>query len=658
MRLFSRGRQLLAVTALSINLLALPALAHGNHTDSSDQNLGLYAPDTAATLTVKLDAMMWLKRVEKVMKGSKHHDDSKAEVKEDSSAEVSPDEEQTDADADEEMNDEDNEDTDTSNDGEMDFVKEMGSEIKKHYGFDWFWDGLLNLGDSLTMGYRPYPGRAGDVMLALSVKDGSKVQHLINQLYLEARKEGKTTETAKEAFGAYQIYSFEITDEPEEGFEAYRSLHVAVTDKQVLATLGPDNTQLKNMLYRREVLPENARNKLSNVAYFKPVKDHLQAAPIWGYLDTNSLVQVLEFIRDDEMKSQDTESDSDAVAELDQSIGMLKPMIPAFRGMGFSADVDDPGVIFRSFVSPDRSALNAEMRQYMAKLYGTPEHPIQPVLDDIPGHPLLVYAGQHLDLSFDNPFMHSIMDLSKDSGFDWREISEGFQKFTQLNPAQDLQPYLDGRYGVLAFDNTSAQPEKGLGSIMAIGIKEGQGEAFEQNLVQKFKIDLPNLVGDWVEAKLDALRFEKGEMYKGIQLYNLAGMPDLEDLEDIKAWVQPVLARKDHLLLLAQNPQSMRAYLDGKQTQGNDFQQLVKSNHSMEAANYFFLNVTQSLQVLSKVMPDDEDIQDLVKELQAWKGLYATSTMYPDGIEGLFMINLDWDKVDFSDAGKLLDMVD
>src|SRR5690606_16273071 len=125
------------------------------------------------------------------------------------------------------------------------------------------------------------------------------------------------------------------------------------------------------------------------------------------------------------------------------------------------------------------------------------------------------------------------------------------------DPGKDLEPYLDGRYGLAVFEaNDTPQ------SVFYLGLKPNQAEAFENNLMNKFKFGLGALFGmleedlaelGEAEAALDseAIRFEKQESYKGTQIYALTG---LSELDDMKEWVQPVAARSGNLWMLAQTP--------------------------------------------------------------------------------------------------------
>ncbi|MBF2054115.1 MAG: DUF3352 domain-containing protein [Candidatus Sericytochromatia bacterium] len=602
-----RKPALLACSLLLSSALTLPAFAN------QDTNLSSYSDDTAGLVSISMNLGRWLKNAERLLKKSPEVTVSVNKEEDESGSE---------------------------NVDIREGFDEVNQMVREELGIDLFWDVLANLGDQVSVAYRPWPGRAGDLLLNLDLRSGDRAEKVLNKLY-EAQSKTDTDTFLRERYGPYTLFTMVLEDSD----DTYNRLQVAIAGNHLMASLGPDPTQLKNMLYISSVLPADSRFRLVNQQHFKPLQNHLQDSAGWLYADGEAIYKLVEELLADEL--------SEGLGAGDMAL--IKALVPLYRGLGLSFDIEDQGLLFKSYVAYDQAKLSPVQQAYV-KATSTRSAQLPQVLKQIPASVALLSAGDNLDLAFKTPLPVEPEILAESelaSELDLSVMDDLMQEFINVSPTEDLEPYMDGRYGLAAFEAKGT-----LQHVFYLGLKPNQAEAFEQNMMGKFKVGLEGLFGmlagelgelENAEEALaqEAIRFEAGENYQGVQFYSLQGLPIPEEMRN---FVAPVAARKGDLWMLAQSPLALKAALDSTGQQSPVFQKLKQAYSPQAAAAYFFLDITRSLQMIQSLAGADQDVADLVNLLKAWKSLYASSEMSPEGMAGKAFVGINFQEIDLNNS--------
>lgn len=613
---------LLAASSLLSLSFTLPTLAHAKqplHTPSQAQkHLSTYRNDTDALMTLKIDWQTWKNLFDEAMADVK----TKATV------------EKTEASSGDDASDETTETETITVEDSDDLLKMFNSfnqEIKAETGIDLFWDVLLNLGTHLSMGYRAFPNRAGDVLVQLDVRSGAQAKSVLDKLYTHLQKDTDSTQLIKEAFGPQTLYTF-VLDEDE---EVYQRLNIAVHENTLIMTVGPDAHQLKTMLYMGQVLPKDSNFRLTNTAYFKPVEKTLESHPLWLYSDLQGLMELAELAKDElELES----SDIDVLAEL----------IPLVRGLGLGVDYKQKQLIFHGMAAHDQANLSDFQKKYLAALKA-PSESKSSLKKHLLGPSPLVLLGEKLDLSLSQPYPIDPDKLAKSANLSvLNEMSyrELFPKFSGLDLDKDILPYLDGNYGFSVVELPGKEVPQ---SVLVLGLKEGQGNAFATALQKNLNIDLKELLSD---EEIAPIRLVPHGEHQGASLYRFSG--PLEDMGDLKEALFPVAAQKDDVWILGQTEAAVKAALDGQAVGTPALKTWMHKTDTRQAANVFFMDVSQLLGWATRYGifgKDDEDIQSIAK---AWKSIYSATYPTAEGFEGKVVFDIDFGALPLDKLGEAL----
>lgn len=618
----------LAASSLLSLSFTLPAFAQSptSHTQSHAQkHLSTYRDDTDALMTLKIDWQTWKKLFDEAMEGVKAQ--ATVEKKEASEAAAesaeSPAENEEDADA-------------TVVEGSDDLLKMFNTfnqEIKAETGIDLFWDVLLNLGTHLSMGYRAFPNRAGDILVQLDVRSGQQAKSVLNKLYTHLQKDTDSTQLIKESFGPQTLYTF-VLDEDE---EVYQRLSVAVHENTVMMTVGPDAHQLKTMLYMGQVLPKDSRFRLTNTPYFQPVEKALADHPVWLYSDLQGLMDLADLVKEElELEV----SDIDVLAEL----------IPLVRGLGLGVDYKHKQLIFHGMAAHDHENLSAFQKKYLAAIKAPSESK-----NDLKKHLLgpspFVFMGEKLDLSLSQPYPIDPDKLARSANLavlnemSYREL---FPKFSGLDLDKDVLPYLDGNYGFSVVELPGKEVPQ---SVLVLGLKQGQGKAFSAALQQKLNIDLKELLSD---EEAPPVRLVPHGEHQGVQLFRFDG-PFEDEMSELKEALFPVAAQKDDVWILGQTEAALKAALDGQAVGTPVIKEWKQKTDTHQAANVFFMDIAQLMGWATRYGLFDENDKEIQSIGKAWKSIYSATYPTEAGFEGKVVFDIDFSALPFEELVDLFD---
>ncbi len=606
----ARRRISLIVTAITLNssLISMPALAHNGQMshvsppkDKLTTHLDPFRDDTSALLNINLDIKTWSEALDAILS------EAQANVTVEKT-ETTEGESEAEAETVEK----------TSGNDFMAMFNEANNELKKEAGIDLFWDVLLNLGTHMSMGYRPYPGRAGDLLFNLNLKSGHKAADVLSKLFKQVQKSDIEMPMQRYAFGPSTIYSIEL-DAKEEN---YPRIYVSVTGDQMIATAGPDDHQLKTMLYLNQVHDAKSKFKLNNMPVFKPVRQALQEQPIWFYTDLQSLVKLgKEFIGDE-------------ISENEMAI--VEALVPMYRGIGAGFKLGKESIQVKTFLAPDQAQLSDYQKTYYQALLADSQVRAK-LVDQIPGKATLIMGGTNLLTSLRYPFPVSERLLENSEFFkDFKKENYelAVQKAFNLSMQSDILPYLDGQYGLGVVE---IEGQKEPQTVMVMGLNPDKSADFEQKMSQSFQVDMKALLE---EDDAPTIKLVAAEAYKGTKTYRFSGLEEVR--QELGEWLDPVAARYQNMWVIAQTPAALQALIDKQALEAPGLSKWMRKTDSQQSANVMYLNMSRVWGWLARLSENDTDIQELAENMKAWKGIYATSQVKPDGLEGLMVIDIDY----------------
>ncbi|MEZ0370426.1 MAG: hypothetical protein ACAI44_15155 [Candidatus Sericytochromatia bacterium] len=352
--------------------------------------------------------------------------------------------------------------------------------MQKDLQFDPLRDGLLNLGSHLTMAYRPYGGSNGHLLFSLNLRSPENVQKLLKRLKAKMAGQEDSRGFKAENFGGKEMYSLELAnpESPADDMLGFNQLSLAVSGPNLIGTLGPGPDLLKRMLYMQAVLPATSRFKLNQQALFAPVRDSLKDKALWFYLDTKGAVKAANLTQENAMAEQNLEAAS-FFAFADQVSNLT-------GGMGVGFDIDREGLKLKSFVGPDRPNLTPRQQEYLAAVQQQPQHGLDGLLAAKPGEPLLMSAGQHLDVLLSKPMPVDVPLEAKALLPDTEWVRKLTRTLLNVDYQTEFLPVIDGRYGFGIFEPAQAQGLPQL--VLYLGLKDGQEATFDQLMQKKFRI--------------------------------------------------------------------------------------------------------------------------------------------------------------------------
>lgn len=457
-----RALPLFMAGSLSLSLFGLPAQA------TLEQTLAPYPDDTLALVSVDLDLGHWGYIISWLMSGKKSAAEpvqTSAEAKKNSGAAKSGQSAKPKAD-----------DGDAKADGKMDQLPPQLGELmhllKDEFHFDLFWDGLLNLGSHLTIAYRPYPGTRGQMLFSLNLKSPDKVNELMEHFHAYVTRQGDYHTVVVDHFGPADIYTLSQKNGLPEDFN---QLHLAISGQNLIGTLGPNDDLIKRMLYIQGVLPPESRFHLASQPLFEPIKNTLKDKAVWVYLDAQGGYQTAMMMG--------------APAAEREELGILSQVLTLNRGLGVGLDIDREGIKLESFVVPDYPNLTPAQADYLQALNRTPQHDLNGLLAQMPARPIVVTAGQGLDVALSKPlpFKLPLDDLP----FTAEDVRKGLKSIFNIDYQSDLVPKLDGRYGFGLFEAAPAggSPQ----AVLYLGVRDGQEASFDTLMQKQLQFNLTAL---------------------------------------------------------------------------------------------------------------------------------------------------------------------
>ncbi len=542
-------------------------------------------------------------------------------------------------------------------------IQDFDNQFKS---FDFFWDGLTNLGSHVSIAFVPHPQHTGHLLISLNMKDPQRLMPFLDQLQDEFQANGDSHSLVTDKIGPYTSYRLAL-DTNNTLNQEFTQLDLLAAGNNLLMSFGPNQDLLRDMLYIQEVLPTNSRFKLQNQASFETVETHLKGQPLWLYWNQKNGKQLLEKFGidgfDQELRDINALKDllePEAVDTFVQEINAL------YSGIGFGLEIESTGLKFKGVSSHASQDMSWYQQEYFAQLSQMQRPDLQNLLKQMPKQPILLLGGRFLGQSWDRSLPFDLSFLTKNTELQAAlpKLKQVFYEFSQLDLEQDIVTHLDGRYGLSV--------EKGPGSpgdeyefpqiVFYLGLKPGHLTSFESSL-QKMKLDFkalksldglekPEILAIQDPAKSDLLQLQPLEYYHGHQLYQVGELPDLDGQS-------LVMSRSGDLWLTGLGAEALKAALDQAGQIPATLQN--KSLYQPEADYHFFLDfsivmlgVKSFMQASTPAIGDPDQLntsksknEDWLESLMAIKHIYISSRQLENATVGQLGIKIDMDQIDW-----------
>lgn len=398
---------------------------------------------------------------------------------------------------------------------------------------------------------------------------------------------------------------------------------------------------------------QSSQTILQDAAFANTLKS-LRDEKVWFYMNPRNLGTYLNMIP--EMSGEESEA---AIKEIKRSFAL-------YNSFGLGLDLNSRGLRFKSFVTFQKDGPESPEKKYLRDIENAivnPKTPLRSVLRAAPERPLFFAAAQgfHLIPSglklflADQPETKAIID---------ELVFKGFKSLTHLDMDKDILAHSDGRVGLSLFypENIKAvtQPPH---AVIYLGVKNN--EQFLKTLNQKLLLDFAALESEGSaktkKKQANTITFPKSPQarYRGAPLYMSNLTPTAEGLKK-EMGIQAGYTHVNNLWFFGSNMEALKASIDyalsanASLLDNNYFTALREKYALKEDAGTFFIDLGKIVGLLKLFMGEDEEVKSLLPTLAAFKSVVAGGSYKEGGAEGLFLIDVDMDQIDFELLAKML----
>lgn len=389
----------------------------------------------------------------------------------------------------------------------------------------------------------------------------------------------------------------------------------------------------------------------------KVAYDSLGKQKLWAYLNPASMPQFLSLAGAAKLSPAER-------AELEASRKDMVEALSLYDSLGFGLDLNPKGLVLKSVVrlktqgvAPEKQAL---MKNYL-KLWSDPKAPLKRVLQGSPSKPLFFASINGLQLMQQSMKVFGPKDA--EGAKLMQALAEGFKETTQLDYEKDVQPFSDGRGGVSVFYPEDMKVfDRPPQMVFFLGVKNAAG--FQQRLSGKLKLNLAGFgpKGDGKQpAAPEYVTFpaKSNANYQGYALYIAEENATVTKLRQ-SMFMQPAYAQVGDLWLLASSPDSLRAgidHLSGKRASllGNAYFNQLKDRFGMQVnGGLMYMDLSSLIKLAEFLGGEDEEIKALKPTLNAFKSILAGGRTQGNVAEGVMVVDIDMDSVNFELLGQVL----
>jgi hypothetical protein len=254
--------------------------------------------------------------------------------------------------------------------------------------------------------------------------------------------------------------------------------------------------------------------------------------------------------------------------------------------------------------------------------------------------------------------------LDEESQQLWDGMGKGFTDLTGLDFQQDLLKYSDGRGALAVFYPESAKIfDRPPHVVTYLGIKDSDN--FQKILQQKLRLNLKGVMPvNKPAVSSEPVRFssQPATTYQGSAIYLATPSETVKRLQQ-SMYVQPAYSRVGDVWLFASNLNAIKSGIDqlkGKQSNllsNPNFRQLTQRFNLQLNGGVFYMDLSAAMKLVEFLGGADPEVKQLKPTLNAFKSVLAGGRYVDNVAEGLMVVDIDMDKVDFELLAKVFGMM-
>lgn len=524
-----------------------------------------------------------------------------------------------------------------------DLLKEILPAFGKEMGIDAEKELLPLFGSHITAAvyHKSVSQKEFPALVAVDLNNPTQFQPVLDKVKAAVSKEQEKPRTLLEStYKGIQVYG--VAEKGETQSEIYMALsgNTLLFGNQTLIQAAIDAAQ--------------SSQTLAQDAAFASTLKSLRSEKIWFYMNPRHLDAYLNLIPDMSEK------------EAQEAMKEIKKSFDLYNSFGLGLDLNSRGLRFKSFATFHQSGPDSPQKKYLReieKAIRNPQAPLSTVLRAAPERPLFFAAAQGFHLipsglkifMGDQPEAKEILD---------ELIYKGFKSWTQLDMDKDILAHNDGRVGLSVFypENikTVTQPPH---AVIYLGVKNN--EKFLKTLHQKLMLDFgamqPEQGSKAKKKQANTITFPKTPQarYRGAPLYMSNLTPTAEGLKK-EMGIQAGYTHVNNLWFFGSNIEALKAAIDYAHSanasllDNNYFTALREKYALQEDAGTFFVDLGKIVGLVKLFMGEDEEVKSLLPTLGAFKSMVAGGAYRDGGAEGIFLLDVDMDQIDFELLGKML----
>lgn len=518
------------------------------------------------------------------------------------------------------------------------FQAEIAPDIARELGIDLQQELLPMLGSHMTVAlYDSDPAELLPALIALDLAEIDSYAKLVARLQQTAAESG-SKRLLQSSYRGVTLYGF--AGRREQGIP-----YMALSGQTLLFGSQP-------LIKKALDVKAQAATGILKQSGFDEAHAALRQQKFWLYAQPEKLSEALS----------QAPLEAASAQELRQAEAEMQQALAIYDSLGLGLDLSRNGLVIKSFLRLKDKGLPAAQQSYVnetLKIWRAAQNRLQQTLEASPRRPLIFASMDGVQLLsqgiklFSNAQDRKVM----------QQAGGLFKRFTNLDFDKDLLAYSDGRGGLFSFyPEDTVYFDRLPQTVLMLGVKDNA--AFQKNLLSKLRIDLGAFAADARSARAakEQILFsaKPSQIYQGHALYIAQDGPTLKGLKQ-SLFIEPAFAHVDKLWLFASSPEALKQAIDllkgrSQSLAGNAYFDRLRTVHGIEKrTGLMFMDLHQLGKMASFIAGEDEEVELLKPSLSAFHAIMAGGKYSGRSAEGIFVLDVNMDKIDFEMLGRLFE---
>ena len=481
-----------------------------------------------------------------------------------------------------------------------DSAKEEGIDIEK--------DILSFIGEEIIFAAYPYKDNKildapPPFVVAIDIKDTALASSSIAKFLAMAEKESKKV-TVKETYAGQEIITFDPKAEIPFCMVLYKNYLIFGSSVDVLKK-SIDNIDGK-------------AKTLNTKESFTKIQTSLSGDQLACYVNFENIITTMK-------------SEIDKDKDLKSVVGLLK----TYKEMGFGMGIDANGINFKSNVITDAN------NQILNKILSIPGTDFASVTSITPKSPLFLFAF--------NTFHYWLDTIKTFLPFNEVKvvINEGLvelKKYCGIDIQKDI---INNSNGIFAIISTKTNKVFPADFAIVFGAKDGP--KMTQSM-KNFKLDF----SPETKNKKSVIKFDKALKYRGTNVMMAEQTGFVKE-----TGYRPGYFVKDNLLIFGSDIDILKKLLDMKTNNKNSlaldpYFQSIQKRIGEKGNSLGYIDLKTIIDMALGFAGEDADIKPFIPTLKALKSISMNSYGEKGWSEGILLVDIDMDKINFEEFDKFL----